>query len=136
MLKSSVVIALAVAASATTNSRTYQKPSDQVRTNVVAWFAANKIAIKAMDKTGGSLYAEATSFDDTAADCGKPAASALQPVGRTADFSVSVRQAGSATTVTVTTQFVETRGSGASRANVACVSKGVLENLLLSSISN
>lgn len=136
MFKKLVLIAFTVALSTATNSRSYQKPNDQVWTSVVAWFGKNNVPIKAIDKAGGSLYAEASSFDDSAADCGKPAASSAQPVARTAGFSVSVRQAGGGTTVTVTTQFVEMHGSGASRTTVPCVSKGVLENLLLSSIGN
>jgi hypothetical protein len=130
-----VLIAFMVTAPTVKNSRSYQKPYDQVWANVVAWFAKNNVAIKAIDRAGGSIYAEGASFDNTVADCGKPGPGLLQPVGRRASFNVFVNHVGSEPTVTVTTQFEEMRASGANRATVVCVSKGVLENLLLSSIS-
>src|ERR1035441_3364490 len=144
MLKKLVLVAVTVAVSACAsgpgkyalkNSRSYQKPYDQVWEDVVAWFAKNNVAIKTIEKVSGVIYAERASFDDTVADCGKPGLTLLQPVGRRASFNVFVNHASSEPTVTITTQFEEIRAFGANRSTVACVSKGVLENLILSSIS-
>lgn len=147
MFKKRVLIAVAVALSgcgsnpgtyAVKNSGTYARPYDLVWEDVVEWFAKNNVQIKTIDKSSGVIYAERiwmNQFDDTVSDCGKPAFPFVA-VSRRASFNVFVNHANATSpTVTVTAQFEETRAYGANRIVAACVSKGVLENLVLRSIS-
>ncbi len=147
MFKRLALIAFAVAVSscgssgpgkyAVKNSGTYARPYDLVWEDAVAWFAKNNVQVKTIDKSSGVIFAERVylgEFDATVMDCGK-AGFPFRPVSRRASFNVFIPHANdNRPTVTVTTEFEETRAAGADRTVVACVSKGVLENLILNSI--
>ena len=145
MLKKLVLIAVAVSVSACASapgkyavksSRSYQKPYDEVWEDIVRWFAKNNIPIKNIAKDSGVIYAESSRFDDAVADCGQPG---LDPVlGRRANFNVFVSHSGTESTVSVNTDFTEMRRHGfpAREVTLPCSSRGVLEGLVLSSVSS
>lgn len=142
MLRKFAVIAVAIAVSACatppatysiSNSRSYTKQYDQVWEDLVAFFAKRNVQIKNIAKDSGVIYAEASRFDDSVADCGNPGI--FQVVGRRAHFNVFVNRSGKQPVVSVNTEFTEMRRFDSNVQTVQCNSKGVLEDLVLSSVS-
>ncbi|AXK71262.1 hypothetical protein DWG18_02460 [Lysobacter sp. TY2-98] len=114
------------------NSRTYDKSYDEVWEQIVAAFASRNIQVKNIAKDSGVIYAEAARFDDSMADCGKPGLFMVQ--GRRANFNVFVSRSAGKPTVSVNTEFSETRRFENNVFTVPCNSKGVLEGMILNSI--
>lgn len=115
------------------NSRTFSKAFDPVWEDIVAFFAKNNIQVKNIAKDSGVIYAEASSFDANAADCGNPGM--WRPIGRRANFNVFVSRSGSGPMVSVNTEYIETRrGFGDAIANERCISTSALEQAILNAI--
>ena len=115
------------------NTKSYQKPYDQVWEELVAHFARRNIQIKNIAKDSGVIYAEAARFDDTVADCGKPGI--FQVVGRRANFNVFVTRSAKDPVVSVNSEFTETRRFESNVQTVQCNSRGILEASILGAVS-
>jgi hypothetical protein len=98
---------------------------------LVAFFASGNIQIKNIAKDSGVIYAEATRFDYTLADCGTPGL--FQVSGRRVNFNVFVNR--SSSTVAVNTDFMEVRRLENNVQTVTCNSRGILEGKLLNAVS-
>jgi len=115
-------------------SATYDLSYDVAWERVVSYFASHNIQIKNIAKDSGVIYAEASSFDDSVADCGKPGLLAV--TGRRATFNVFVRKLGGDTQVSVNTDFMEGLAFGQARSTRQCTSRGALEAAILSTVRN
>jgi len=113
------------------NSRSYSQSYDKVWENIVGYLAQNQIQIKNIAKDSGVIYAEAVKFDNAVADCGNPGAFSIS--GRRANFNIFVNRSGKDPIVSVNTEFNEMRRNlSGDPSSVACNSKGVLEDRILS----
>lgn len=99
---------------------------------VVSYFASHNIQIKNIAKDSGVIYAEASTFDDSVADCGTPGL--LVVTGRRATFNVFVHRVPSGTQVSVNTDFMEGLAFGQSRSTRQCTSRGALEATILNAV--
>lgn len=115
------------------NSRTYDQSYDVVWEKIVSFFASRNIPIKNIAKDSGVIYAESTSFNDTFADCGT--GGLMAPFARRASLNVFVSRSGEKRTVSVNTEFQESRRFDSSVATVTCNSKGVIEQAVLDAIN-
>lgn len=106
---------------------------DQAWENIVSFFASHNIQVKNIAKDSGVIYAETTRFDNSMADCGTPGI--FQVVGRRANFNVFVKHANSGPTVSVNTDFTETRQFEQNVTTVQCNSTGSLETMILNAVS-
>lgn len=113
------------------NSRTYPTSYDQTWENIVSFFASRNIQIKNIAKDSGVIYAEKASFDDSLADCGK--SGMFTPVAHRALLNVFVKKVPAGTSVSVNTDFSETRRFGDNVTTVQCTSYGTLERAILES---
>lgn len=116
------------------NSETFSVGYDAAWESVVSYFASHNIQIKNIAKDSGVIYAEAASFDDSVADCGKSGLLAI--TGRRATFNVFVHKVPAGTQVSVNTEFMEGLAFGQSRTTRQCTSRGVLESTILNAVRN
>lgn len=116
------------------NSETFNVGYDIAWENVVSYFASHNIQIKNIAKDSGVIYAEAASFDDSVADCGKPGLFAI--TGRRATFNVFVHKVQNGTQVSVNTEFMEGLAFGQSRTTRQCTSRGALETTVLNAVGD
>jgi hypothetical protein len=116
------------------SSETYNVSYDAAWEGVVSYFASHNIQIKNIAKDSGVIYAEAATFDDSVADCGKPGL--LVVTGRRATFNVFVHKVPAGTQVSVNTEFMEGLAFGQSRSTRQCTSRGSLEAAILNAVRN
>jgi len=114
------------------SSETYSLSYDVAWERVVSYFASHNIQIKNIAKDSGVIYAEASTFDDSVADCGKPGLFAI--TGRRATFNVFVRKVAGGAQVSVNTDFMEELAFGQSRTTRQCTSRGLLESAILGAV--
>ena len=113
-------------------TRIYQSGKDAVWEKLLAFFTANSIQIKTIEKDSGVIYAERAMADATMADCGQPGL-AIE-LARPGSLNVFVRGVGSGTEVNVNTQFTSLRQFDNQTFTTQCHSTGVLEKQILDSI--
>lgn len=116
------------------NSRVYNKPYDEVWSDVMGFFTTSNIQIKTVEKESGIVYAESMRFTDQQADCGTPGINKV--VGRQMSLNIFVKEnSDNQTAATVNTNFIETRRFADQPAfAVECNSKGTVEAAILSSL--
>ncbi len=115
-------------------SRTYALTKDQVWSNLLGYFTSNSIQIKTIEKASGVIYAERAVADPTMADCGSAPLS--MEFGRPATLNVFVKPVDSGhTQVTVNASFEVVRNFENTTWKDQCLSTGVLERQILSSIA-
>jgi uncharacterized lipoprotein len=114
------------------NNETYALSYDVAWERVVSYFASHNIQIKNIAKDSGVIYAEASTFEEPVADCGKPGLFAV--TGHRATFNVFVRRVAGGTQVSVNTEFTEGLAFGQNRTTRQCTSRGVLENAILGAV--
>ena len=117
-----------------TKGRAYNQSYEQVWEGLVRFFASRNIAVKNIAKDSGVIFAERASFADELADCGSRGM--WQVLGRRVGFNVFVTKSGERPFVSVNTEFVEVRKFYEQVVNVTCVSTGVLEAQVLSSLGS
>jgi uncharacterized lipoprotein len=116
------------------SSETFNVSYDAAWESVVSYFASHNIQIKNIAKDSGVIYAEAATYDDSVADCGKPGLFAV--TGRRATFNVFVHRVSAGTQVSVNTEFMEGLAFGENRTTRQCTSRGVLESTILNVVRN
>lgn len=115
------------------NNISFQKSYDVVWERIVSVFARNNIAVKNIAKDSGVIFAERAGFDNTLADCGTPGI--FIPISRRMQLNVFVNRSGKDPVVGINTEFIEMRRfMDAPPVAVTCVSKGVVENIILNQI--
>ncbi|ADK99408.1 hypothetical protein [Brevundimonas subvibrioides] len=133
--------ATAPATYAVTNTRVLPDSKDVVWERAVEFFAMNNLSIKTIEKDSGIIAAERMigspsrgGMIGTWASCGSELL--MLPVAQSVDLNVFVRSVpAGGTSITVNTDFTETRTFDASRTTVNCNSTGVLETSILDSVS-
>lgn len=110
-------------------TRSYEKPFDEVWSNILSFSAQNGMLLKNVDKSNGLINAELTGFEDDIADCGKDAS--MNVTERRGTVNIFVSREKNAVAVTINSDLKESRTMMTAATTTTCSSKGVLEARIL-----